>query len=461
MEQSAITRTILVAAGRFAPGHLGELTQQVPFEMVDAVLTETRTGQRRIRDLPARVVVYLLLAGCLFAELGYRQVWQRLVAGLDGLPLPQPSAAALTKARHRLGPAPLRALFDLLRGPAATLAGQVRWRGLLVCAVDGTTMTVADSPANLARFSKQRGGRTGGSGYPMLRLVAVVACGTRSVIDAVFGPITKGETTYAAGLLRCLGPGMVLLADRNFAAGGLLAAIADTKAHVLVRAKTGAGGPKLPVLRRHRDGSYRSRFGGVDVRVVEAEITIATSAGRVTGRYRLITTLLDPVDHPAVALIRLYHERWEIETTNLELKSSTLGGRVLRARTPAGVEQEIYALLVTYQILRTAMCDATNTTSTIDPDRASFTIALHTARDQVVRAAAVIAETVIDLVGAIGQAVLDNLLPARRLRVNARTVKRAISKYNARGPNIDRSTYKAALTITVLAGPALTTDPDP
>ena len=107
------------------------------------------------------------------------------------------------------------------------------------------------------------------------------------------------------------------------------------------------------------------------------------------------------------------------------------------------------------------MCDATNTTSTIDPDRASFTIALHTARDQVVRAAAVIAETVIDLVGAIGQAVLDNLLPARRLRVNARTVKRAISKYNARGPNIDRSTYKAALTITVLAGPALTTDPDP
>jgi hypothetical protein len=62
---------VTVAAGRFAPGHLGELTQQVPFEMVDAVLAETRTQQRRIRDLPARVVVYLLLAGCLFAEAGY------------------------------------------------------------------------------------------------------------------------------------------------------------------------------------------------------------------------------------------------------------------------------------------------------------------------------------------------------------------------------------------------------
>jgi hypothetical protein len=85
LEQSAISRTVTVAAGRFAPGHLGELTQQVPFEMIDAVLAETCTQQRRIRALPARVVVYLLLAGCLFAELGYRQVWHRLIAGLDGV----------------------------------------------------------------------------------------------------------------------------------------------------------------------------------------------------------------------------------------------------------------------------------------------------------------------------------------------------------------------------------------
>jgi hypothetical protein len=71
VEQSVSTRTITVAAGRFAPGHLGELTQQVPFELVDAVLAATGRTQSRIRDLPARVVVYLLLAGCLLAELGY------------------------------------------------------------------------------------------------------------------------------------------------------------------------------------------------------------------------------------------------------------------------------------------------------------------------------------------------------------------------------------------------------
>jgi len=461
LEQSAITRTVTVAAGRFAAGHLGELTQQVPFEMVDAVLAETGTVQRRVRDLPSRVVVYLLLAGALFAEHGYRQVWHRLVAGLDGLAVPDPTETALTKARRRVGPAPLRALFDLLRGPAATRAGSARWKGLLVCALDGTTMSVADSRANLTEFSKQRGGATGGSAYPMLRLLAVVACGTRTVIDAVYGPITSGETTYARQLVARLPAGMLILADRNFAAGHLLAAIADAKAHLLVRAKTGAGGPHLPILRRHRDGSYRSTFGGRVVRVVEAEITVTTTAVTVTGGYRLITTLLDHRRHPAGALIRLYHERWEIETAYLELKSSILGGRVLRARTPTGVHQEVYALLVTYQILRTAMTDAANSQPGLDPDRASFTVALRVARDQVVQAAGIVAGAIIDLVGKIGRVVLDDPLPPRRLRVNARTVKRAISKYNARGPTIDRRTYKATLAIDILTGPALTTGPEP
>src|SRR5437016_269836 len=267
LEQFAITRTVRVAAGRFAPGHLGELTQQVPFEMVDAVLAETGTTQRRVRDLPARVVVYLLLAGCLFAELGYRQVWHRLVAGLAGLDVPAPTDAALTKARRRLGPVPLRAMFDLLRGPAATTAGPVRWQGLLVCAIDGTIISVPDSPANLTTFTKQRGGPCGGGSYPTLRLLTVLACGTRTIIDAVFGPATSGESTYARRLVASMHTGMLILADRNFAAGHLLAAIAATGADAIVRAKTSSSGPRLPVLRRHRDGSYRSTFGAKVVRV--------------------------------------------------------------------------------------------------------------------------------------------------------------------------------------------------
>uniref|UniRef100_UPI00300C3F05 transposase domain-containing protein n=1 Tax=Nonomuraea sp. LPB2021202275-12-8 TaxID=3120159 RepID=UPI00300C3F05 len=90
----------------FAPGHLGELTQLVPFEMVDEALRQTGRVQRRVRDLPSRVVVYLMLAGTLFPELGWRQVWQRLTAGLTGLPVASPTGAALAQARKRLTAAP-------------------------------------------------------------------------------------------------------------------------------------------------------------------------------------------------------------------------------------------------------------------------------------------------------------------------------------------------------------------
>lgn len=449
MDKSVISRAVTVAGGRFAPGHLGELTRLVPFEMVDAALEETCRVQRRVRDLPSRVVVYLLLAGCLFAELGYVQVWHRLTAGLGGLPLTVPTASAMTQARRRLGPAPLRELFSLLRGPGP---GGARWKGLLVVAVDGTVITVADSAANLAVYSKQRGGPTGGGSYPTLRLLALVSCGTRTVIDAVFGPVSAGEQAYAPPLLHGLRAGMVLLADRNFVAGYLAAQVAAAGADFLVRVRTGRNCPKFPVLRRCGDGSWLSSFGGVPVRVIDAEITVRTAAGSTAGRYRLITTLADPARYPAKEVIALYHERWEIETAYLELKSTILGGRVLRARTPDGIEQEIYALLVTYQALRTAIADAAATAPGTDPDRGSFTIALSAARDQVILAAGITAGPAADLAGEIGRLVLASLMPARRLRTGPRVVKRAISKYNARG-NIDRATYTATIDTTIITAP--------
>jgi hypothetical protein len=448
LDKSVIFRVVTVAGGRFAPGHLGELTQQVPFEMVDAALEETCRVQCRVRDLPARVVVYLLLAGCLFADLGYSRVWGKLTAGMGELAPAVPAASALTQARRRLGPGPLRALFDLLRGPSPA---DVRWRGLLVTAIDGTIMSVADSAANLAVYSKQRGGRNGGSGYPQLRLLALVSCGTRTVIDAVFRPVSAGETTCTPLLLPSLRAGMLLLADRNFAAGFLARNITETKADFLVRVRTGKGAPRLPVLRRLPDGSWLSVFGGVNVRVVDASWTVATAAGQFTSDCRLITTLTDPARYPAADLAVLYHERWEVETAYLELKSTILGGRVLRARTPGGIEQELYALLVTYQALRTAIADAASTVPGTDPDRGSFTIALDTARDQVIHAAGVIAGTTVDLAGRIGRTVLAALMPARRLRISPRVVKRAISKYNAKG-KVDRITYKATIDIVVLTG---------
>jgi hypothetical protein len=355
----------------------------------------------------------------------------------------------LWQARVRLGVAPLRWLFDLLRGPATTPA-VAGWCGLLVCAIDGTTMTIPDGVRNLAGYTKQAGNH-GGTGYPQLRLVALVACGTRTMIDAVFGPTGTGENRYARRLARSLHAGMIVLLDRGFDDTALIEQLAATGAHLLVRLQARR---RPPVLRHYRDGSYLTQIGATRVRVVEAEITIATTAGRHTGSYRLATTLLDPHRYPAAALVTLYHRRWEIETTYLELKSSILGGRVLRARTPAGIAQETYALLVTYQILRIAIADATSAAGGgADPDRGSFTVALHAARDLLIQATGVIADTVVDLIGAIGQRVLANLLPARRLRVSPRIVKRAISKYQARGPNINRRSYQATININILTPP--------
>jgi len=93
-------------------------------------------------------------------------------------------------------------------------------------------------------------------------------------------------------------------------------------------------------------------YRGLEVRVITATITVATDTGRRSEVYRLVTTtVVDPACLPG-EIVALYHQRWEIETAYFELKSTILGGRVLRARTPSGLSQEIYALLVTYQALR-------------------------------------------------------------------------------------------------------------
>lgn len=313
-------------------------------------------------------------------------------------------------------------------------------------AIDGTCLDVPDDPATRARLGKGTN-QYATSGYPQILLVALVACGTRAVIDAVFGPRTSGETTHGKRLTRSLRPGMIVLLDRGFASNTYLHAVADTGAAFLARLSAAR---KPPVLQRFDDGSYLSRTGQVEVRIVECEITIATTAGQHTGVYRLATTLLDARRYPASELVRLYHERWEVESAYFAIKKSILGRRVLRARTLPGIAQEVYALLTVYQVIRIAIADATESVPGADPDRASFSVALQAARDQVVQAANVIAGTTIDLVGAIGRAVLDHLMPARRLRVSPRAVKRPLSRYAYKSLRVDRRTYQATISIDIL-----------
>jgi transposase IS4-like protein len=116
---TTVTRAVTAAKGIFAPGHLGGLTRCLPFELAGDVLEQARTVQRRLRDLPSRTGVYFVIALGILPHLGYARVWGKLTAGLGGLDLPRPSEKALRDLRRRLGPAPLKALFEVAAGPLA------------------------------------------------------------------------------------------------------------------------------------------------------------------------------------------------------------------------------------------------------------------------------------------------------------------------------------------------------
>jgi Insertion element 4 transposase N-terminal/Transposase DDE domain len=401
-----ITKTITVAAGLFAPGHLGELTQIVPFELADGVLAETGAVQRRLRLLPSRVGLYFVLAMCLFPGTGYLGVWAKLTAGLDAC---CPDAKALRDLRRRVGAAPLKALFALLAGPVAwprtpgVMFGRYR-----TVAFDGCrSVKVPDTPRNRAWLGKMNAA-AGVTGYPVIQLMTLCETGTRALIGAVFGATTDGEVTWARQLLHLLDETMLVLMDRGFDAGQFLAQVAATQAQFLVRL-TAARRP--PVLARLPDGSFTSLIGGVTVRIIEASVRVTCHDGtRYGGSYRLATTLTDWRAYPAGALIALYHERWEHEITYLALRHTLLGGRVLRSGDPQGLKQEMWALLALYQALRIAITDAVQTIPGTDPDRASYQTAVETAQTLVTSARNILTGTT-GLAGDIGHAVLASLHP--------------------------------------------------
>jgi hypothetical protein len=436
-EESVITRTIRTAPGVFAPGHLGELTQVIDFALVDAVLAETGAGERRLRLLPSRVVVYFVLALALFEHCSYRAVWGKLTAGLGGAAVASPAVSSLCRARRRVGAAPLRRLFETLAGPVG-VRGQpgVFYRGLRTVAVDGTHLHVPDGPAITGRYPKRTGKRAGLElGYPLLRLAALVECGTRAVLAAAFGPEATGELPYAGQLLAALDAAMLLLADAGFDAAAFLRDVTAAGAQFLVRSTA----VRCPTpCQQLPDGSYLARIGyGVlpqllAVRVIEATITITLADGTIrTEQWRLLTSLTDHTRYPASELVALYHERWQAETTYYSIKATMLDGRVLRSRSPAGIDQEIYALLTAYQALIRAAADTATTRPGLDMDRISFTIVLQTAGDLLTTATSILPDGPADLAGAIGRAALRHLLPAwRRPRIKARTRKNPVSKYS-------------------------------
>jgi hypothetical protein len=471
---SAAVSVSIPGSEKGLPLRLGVLTEQIPPALVDEAVADAGRLQRRSRLLPARAVVYFVLGLCLFSAAdsagppGYRSVLRSLTHGLRpvcGLRLP--TSAALTRARQRLGAAPLQALFARVRGPlvAAGTPGTFAF-GRRIVAWDGTGIDTADTPANAETF-----GRAGAAGHPQLRLLALIECGTHAVLAAAFdGFHAASEHVLARRVLDGLRPGMLLLADRNFPGHQLWGLATGTGADLAWRIKKNH--VFVPV-RRLPDGSFLSvmgtpaenvRYGqaraagrplpgppaGHPVRIIEYTITVsAADGGRRIEPFRLVTSLLDPAEAPAAEVAALYHQRWESELSYGELKTRLRGAAViLRSRSPELVRQEMFAFLVVYQALCALRACAAQTAG-IDPDRISFTITVRLARDQASHQAAsspaslrrACQQTITDL--------LEDLLPARRSRSYQRIKRPAKNTYPTRKHDHVRPPSKVSYHLTV------------
>jgi Insertion element 4 transposase N-terminal/Transposase DDE domain len=415
---------------------IGILTWVIPPGLVDDAVGDGLAWEMRLRALPARLGVYFVLGCALLSGKPYPEVIRQVTGGLEralaGAGWRVPASTALTGVRRRVGEKPLESVFRRLC--SALSPGRSPWShlgGLLVVAVDGTTVSVCDSPASAAasgrpgacRKPRRPGGDgtaqdTGGSGAgpgeaanPALRLVTLMACGTRGLLDAVMGPVRgkgTGEQALAARILPSLHAGMLLLADRNFYGYALWQAAAATGADLLWRVKAGKHLPVVAELpdgsflahvndpaavqaRLHKNGTRRRRgsalppdtgpLPGITVRVIEYVLTVTAGDGAArTGRYRLITTLADWRAYPAAQLAACYARRWAIETGYAEIKTCLRGpGRTLRGRTPDLARQELWAYLAIYQALRVLITRAAARDGT-DPGRISFTAALNAAQ---------------------------------------------------------------------------------
>ena len=374
---------------------IGLLTRTFTPAAVDAAVASTERGEVRSRLLPARVTVYYVLAMCLFAGQGYEEVMRLLVGGLEWLGRWRrawrvPSTAAIAKARARLGAEPLRALFVATVRPLATEATRGAWyRSWRLVAIDGATLDVPDTAENDEHFGRPGSGRGEGRGaFPQVRLVGLAECGTHAVFAAALGRYASRERALASEVLSALRPGMLMLADRGFTSYELWQAAAATGADLLWRASSVFS---LPVLEELCDGSYASHLilkdrQPITVRVIE--YTIDDSQAPAEQHYRLITTLLDPEQAPAVELAQLYAQRWEFENTLDELKTHQRGAKVvLRSKSPDGVEQEVWGFLLVHWAIRELMHTAA-LDGDVDPDRVSFIRTLRLARRTVTEQAA-------------------------------------------------------------------------
>ena len=418
---------------------LPQLETIIAPQVIQEVLTECGAWEQREKKLNMQAIIYLIIALALYPQCSTREVYRRLLEGLCQTPLePEEvaTAGALCQRRQQLAVTPLRSLFARIARPQAVPQTRAAFRfGLRVVAVDGTLENLPDTDANRTVFPYHCLDELSRSPFPQARCVLLMECGTHVIFDAEFTAVQQGELGSVLTLIeRSLTAEMLLLCDAGICYGPVLVAARRTGAHVLGRIDSCSW--SKPWARLH-DGSYlvkvyRDRHhraaGSLTARVIEYRVK-DPQTGQLGKPIRLITTLLDPHQYPIEALIRLYHERWELEQGIDEIKTHLcLSARTLRSQTPQGVEQELYGILLAYFAVRTLMYAAA-LHADWDPDEVSFVLTINVIQRSQWRLMQASASQRPALRQALLHEVCQERVPPRRLRLQARVVKRTHSRY--------------------------------
>jgi hypothetical protein len=361
----ARTKATLGSGARLADYLSASLLARVfPAERVHEALNAYGVNSQRIRRFPAVAGVYYTMALSLYPEAAYEEVFSVVAQGLAwarGSQQPAPvSKSSISALRSRMGSAPLRDLVRSCCLPLADLARQPQafYKGLRLMAIDGSRLELADEVDVATAFGRP-GSRTGVAGYPQAQCVVLAECATHAIVAAELGPYRGDEWELCQWLLGALEPGMLLLADRGFNGFDHWQQALASGAQLLWRATE----PRLlPVEQLLPDGSYLSRIEptgvgqaaaaaqALQVRVIEYQLPGVPDAAP---RYRLMTSLLDPFQAPALELAALYHQRWQVEAVFDELKTHLRQSRrVLRSKTAELVRQEFYGWVLAHYAVR-------------------------------------------------------------------------------------------------------------
>lgn len=380
----ARTKAVLGSGARLTDYLSTSLLARVyPASLIGALLDSHQCNSQRQRCFPATAVVYYCMALSLYPEAAYADVFDAVAQGLawrNRSEMPTSiKASSISVARARLPWAVFKDLQERVCQPLAVAAScpQAFYRGLRLMAIDGSNFEVPDEADNVAAFGYP-GSRTGVAGYPQAQCAILVECATHAIVGANIGAYREAEWTVCKPLLARLNASMLCLADRGFNGYEYWRSAHATGAQLLWRC---ASNRQLPVIQSLADGSFLSvlrpskgaarsdKNAGVSVRVIE--YTLPGTNGDVT-RYRLLTTLLDASQAPALELAALYHERWEVESVFDELKTHLhQRRRVLRSKTADLVRQEFYAWVMAHYAVRWLMCSA-GAEHDVEPRRLSF-----------------------------------------------------------------------------------------